>query len=180
MTPSPEPVRARMRSKLESAVAIARRRLPGSKLVSIFGFVVDEFGTVLLGKPGAFINRWEYAFKGRDPQLNAREDVYLTVLYWMDPLQPTVSIPAGNVVCTEPFPDEIVWKLLDSDVIVAAFHRFTPLARLTGSENDFVMYKMEDGTPTAIVTNAERQSFNLHAIDGAPIEPRPRRRITQS
>lgn len=157
--PAPEGVR--MKDRLNDALAAARQVNPAAKLCRIFGLGLRADGSILLGEPGKFVPRWEYAFvDGREGKAPPR---YVTVLY-LSPRTPLVDPNAGNVTSAEPFPPWAVPILADSDVLAAAFSAQAGHEPMGGFDDDSLLYHVDNGEPGAVMGNWKGQHLRLDPV----------------
>jgi len=151
----------RMKDRLNEAIAAARQVNPRAKLCRIFGLALQADGTVLLGQPGKYVPRWEYAFvDGEEEKVPPR---YVTVLY-LNPGAPLVDPNAGNVSSLEPFPAWAAPALADSDVLAAAFSAQPGHEPMGGCDNDSILYQVENGQPDVLLGNWKGQHLRMDPV----------------
>jgi hypothetical protein len=150
-----------MKDRLDEAAAAARRVDPRAKLCRIFGLALRADGTILLGEPGKYVPRWEYAFA--DDQDGEAPPRYVTVLY-LSPAAPIVDPNAGNVSAAAPFPSWAASSLADSDVLAAAFSAQPGHERMGGFDHDSILYQVEKGEPVVLMGNWKGQHLRMDPV----------------
>lgn len=157
----PLPKGVRMKDRLNEAMAAAKQVNPRAKLCRVFGLALRADGSILLGEPGKFVPRWEYAFV--DDQEEHAPPRYVTILY-LSPGAPLVDPNAGNVSSIEPFPSGDAPILADSDVLAAAFNAQAGHEPMGGFDNDSILYQVEKGEPVVLMGNWKGQHIRLDPV----------------
>ena len=157
-----EPLKLKMRDKLDEAMRLAAEVNPEVKLVRITGLGIHPDGTVHLGRVGDYISRWEYAFM--DNKEGEAPPEFVTVLYWQSGA-PHVDPRAGNVSVMEYFDEEIIPELRDSDALVERFHDQPEHKAMCGHQNDVIAYSMRRALdPVVVLQNWKGQSWRMDPI----------------
>lgn len=157
------PIRLLLRTKLPEATDLVAERYPGADLVRIFGLGLHADGAVVPAAPVEWLSRWEYAFclAGSEP----RPPWFVTVLY-LYPGRPIVTPGAGNVSETEPFDEDTLAGLADSDRLVARFAEQSDFEPMAGTGEDCLvigMRRMLD--PVATMRNHRGQTLLLDPVE---------------
>ncbi|RME25540.1 MAG: hypothetical protein D6806_07680 [Deltaproteobacteria bacterium] len=128
-----------MKELLEPSVRLALERRPQARLVRIAGFGLRENGRIVPMAPRNWVCRWEFAFcsAAEEPGLFSYHSV--SYLQWN---KPQYSDVAGNVSETEPFDDETLAGIADSDELVEIFASISGFRPMAGHDDDFVAITM--------------------------------------
>jgi len=152
-----------MKDNLERALALVAEKNPDARLVCISGVGLHPDGRVRPAAPRDWLSRWQYAFC--DDRGGEAPPRFYTVLYLFAD-GPRLDENAGNVTETEPFDDETLSVMADSDRLVEIFREQPGFQPPAGSGDDLLvitMRRMFD--PVAYLSNWKGQSLVLDPLD---------------
>jgi hypothetical protein len=152
----------KLHSRLAEAFSLAAKHSARAELVRIFGLGLRADGAVIPAAPADWLSRWEYAFCVADAE--DRPPWFLTVLY-LYPDRPIVTPGAGNVSEIEPFDEDTLAGLADSDRLVALFAEQPDFEPMAGSGQDCLVVRMRRMLdPVAFMGNQKGQSLMVDPV----------------
>ena len=151
-----------MKELLEPATGIVQEKRSQARLVRISGFGLRHDGRIMPSAPQNWTCRWEFAF--RSPAKEQGLFVFHSVLY-LQGAKPVYTDAAGNVQQAEPFDEETVVEMADSDELADLFASIDGFAPMAGHDDDWLLITMRRPLdPVAHMHNRHGQSAMIDPL----------------